>query len=94
MMLLASYMQDRMMQAANIKYDIIGMAETRWHGSPHFVYETGAELSLGAAKGKIRPFSSPMHYHQATTRAKHIIANGGCRRTDNESDPNSRTGID
>ncbi|XGW15451.1 hypothetical protein V3C99_001151 [Haemonchus contortus] len=39
--------EDLMMRARKIKYDIIGLTETRMHHSLHAVFETGEELFLG-----------------------------------------------
>nr|CDJ80500.1 Endonuclease exonuclease phosphatase domain containing protein [Haemonchus contortus] len=39
--------EDLMMQARKIKYDVIGLTETRRHRPLHAVFETGKELFLG-----------------------------------------------
>nr|CDJ86977.1 uncharacterized protein LOC764941 [Haemonchus contortus] len=38
--------EDLMMQARKIKYDVIGLTETRRHRPLHAVFETGEELFL------------------------------------------------
>nr|CDJ93847.1 Endonuclease exonuclease phosphatase and RNA-directed DNA polymerase (reverse transcriptase) domain containing protein [Haemonchus contortus] len=40
-------MEDLMIQARKIKYDVIGLTETRRHRPLHAVFETGEELFLG-----------------------------------------------
>ena len=39
--------EDLMVQAHKIKYDIIGLTETRRHRSHHAIFDTGEELFLG-----------------------------------------------
>nr|CDJ80522.1 endonuclease-reverse transcriptase [Haemonchus contortus] len=41
-----------MMQARKIKYDVIGLTETRRHRLLHAVFETGEELSLGTCDSR------------------------------------------
>uniref|UniRef100_A0A7I4YIY3 Reverse transcriptase domain-containing protein n=1 Tax=Haemonchus contortus TaxID=6289 RepID=A0A7I4YIY3_HAECO len=44
--------EDLMMQARKIKYDVIGLTETRRHRPLHAVFETGEELFLGTCDSK------------------------------------------
>uniref|UniRef100_A0A7I4Z4L0 Reverse transcriptase domain-containing protein n=1 Tax=Haemonchus contortus TaxID=6289 RepID=A0A7I4Z4L0_HAECO len=44
--------EDLMMQARNIKYDVIGLTETRRHRPLHAVFETGEGLSLGTCDSR------------------------------------------
>ncbi|XGW28882.1 hypothetical protein V3C99_008574 [Haemonchus contortus] len=44
--------EDRMMQARKIKYDVIGLTETRRHRPLHAVFETGEELFLGTCDSR------------------------------------------
>ena len=44
--------EDLMMQARKIKYDVIGLTETRRHHPLHAVYDTGEELFLGTCDSK------------------------------------------
>ncbi|VDO27398.1 unnamed protein product [Haemonchus placei] len=41
-----------MMQARKIKYDVVGLAETRRHRPLHAVFETGEELLLGTCDSR------------------------------------------
>ena len=47
-----AHIEDLMMQARKIKYDVIGLTETRRHRPLHAVYETGEELFLGTCDSK------------------------------------------
>uniref|UniRef100_W6NCY2 Endonuclease exonuclease phosphatase domain containing protein n=1 Tax=Haemonchus contortus TaxID=6289 RepID=W6NCY2_HAECO len=44
--------EDLMMQARKIKYDVIGLTETRRHRPLHAVFETGEELFLGTSDSR------------------------------------------
>ncbi|XGW34353.1 hypothetical protein V3C99_018316, partial [Haemonchus contortus] len=44
--------EDLMMQARKIKYDVIGLTETRRHRPLHAVFETGEELFLGTCDSR------------------------------------------
>uniref|UniRef100_A0A158QND7 Endo/exonuclease/phosphatase domain-containing protein n=1 Tax=Haemonchus placei TaxID=6290 RepID=A0A158QND7_HAEPC len=44
--------EDLMMQARRIKYDVIGLTETRRHRPLHAVFETGEELFLGTCESR------------------------------------------
>ncbi|XGW09250.1 hypothetical protein V3C99_011506 [Haemonchus contortus] len=44
--------EDLMMQARKIKYDVIGLTETRKHRPLHAVFETGEELFLGTCDSR------------------------------------------
>ncbi|XGW19910.1 hypothetical protein V3C99_003613 [Haemonchus contortus] len=44
--------EDLMMQARKIKYDVIGLTETRRHRPLHAIFETGEELFLGTCDSK------------------------------------------
>nr|CDJ91411.1 endonuclease-reverse transcriptase [Haemonchus contortus] len=44
--------EDLMMQARKIKYDVIGLTETRRHRPLHAVFENGEELFLGTCDSK------------------------------------------
>uniref|UniRef100_A0A7I4YYW7 Endo/exonuclease/phosphatase domain-containing protein n=1 Tax=Haemonchus contortus TaxID=6289 RepID=A0A7I4YYW7_HAECO len=44
--------EDLMMQARKIKYDVIGLIETRRHRPLHAVFETGEELLLGTCDSR------------------------------------------
>nr|CDJ86440.1 Endonuclease exonuclease phosphatase and RNA-directed DNA polymerase (reverse transcriptase) domain containing protein [Haemonchus contortus] len=44
--------EDLMMQAREIKYDVIGLTETRRHRPLHAVFETGEELFLGTCDSR------------------------------------------
>ncbi|KAK6761550.1 hypothetical protein RB195_022571 [Necator americanus] len=44
--------EDLMMQAKKIKYDVIGLTETRRHHPLNAVYETGEELLLGTCDSR------------------------------------------
>uniref|UniRef100_A0A7I4Y071 Reverse transcriptase domain-containing protein n=1 Tax=Haemonchus contortus TaxID=6289 RepID=A0A7I4Y071_HAECO len=44
--------EDLMMQARKIKYDVIGLTETRRHRPVHAVFETGEELFLGTCDSR------------------------------------------
>ncbi|XGW33712.1 hypothetical protein V3C99_017833 [Haemonchus contortus] len=41
-----------MMQARKIKYDVVGLTETRRHRRLHAVFETGEELFLGTCDSR------------------------------------------
>nr|CDJ86408.1 Endonuclease exonuclease phosphatase domain containing protein [Haemonchus contortus] len=44
--------EDLMMQAKKIKYDVIGLSETRRHRPLHAVFETGEEVFLGTCDSR------------------------------------------
>nr|CDJ97432.1 Endonuclease exonuclease phosphatase domain containing protein [Haemonchus contortus] len=47
-----AYIEDLMMQARKIKYDVIGLTETRRHRPLHAVFETREELFLGTCDSR------------------------------------------
>ena len=47
-----AHIEDLMLQARKIKYDVIGLTETRRHRPLHAVYETGEELFLGTCDSR------------------------------------------
>nr|CDJ88039.1 Endonuclease exonuclease phosphatase domain containing protein [Haemonchus contortus] len=49
---LEACIEDLMMQSRKIKYDVIGVTETRRHRSLHAVFETGEELFLGTCDSR------------------------------------------
>ncbi|VDO19009.1 unnamed protein product [Heligmosomoides polygyrus] len=44
--------EDLMMQARKIKYDVIGLTETRRHHALHAAYDSGEELFLGTCDSR------------------------------------------
>uniref|UniRef100_A0A0K0DGB5 Endo/exonuclease/phosphatase domain-containing protein n=1 Tax=Angiostrongylus cantonensis TaxID=6313 RepID=A0A0K0DGB5_ANGCA len=73
-----SSIEDLLMQARMIRYDVIGLAETRRHHPFNAVYDTGEELFLGTCDsrgvggvGVLVNTSLPMNidsFEQLTTR--------------------------
>ena len=47
-----AHIEDLMMQARKIKYDVIGLTETRRHRPLHAVFDTGEELFLGTCDSR------------------------------------------
>ncbi|VDP48274.1 unnamed protein product, partial [Heligmosomoides polygyrus] len=44
--------EDLMMQARKIKYNVVGLTETRRHHSLHAAYDSGEELFLGTCDSR------------------------------------------
>ncbi|XGW12140.1 hypothetical protein V3C99_013096 [Haemonchus contortus] len=68
--------EDLMMQARKITYDVIGLTETRRHRRLHAVFETGEKLFLGGVVRFTRQYNEVMdathHVYHHNGRNKNV----------------------